>query len=371
MNSIMNTITTEGIRLSLRFLKPRHALLGAVGVLTLVACISQPQTNANDIETPVSVRELKPTGSINRLVNTSGTAMANYSADLNSEMSGTYKLQNNPRTGKFFKLGDTVKKGELIIRLEDKEYENNIRIRSRELQLEIAESEPAKQRELLEKGGATVSQVKNAELSAMNARYELETANLNLEKMNVVAPFDGVIVNLPFYSTDTKVAANQPMVSVMNYTNLFMEINLPESTIGSVQINQPVNITHYTLPNDTLKGVIGELSPAISSETRTFKGKVLINNSELKLRPGMYVKGDVVIDRAENVIVIPKNVILSQRNVRFVYVVERNVAVRRNLTTGIEDEDNVEVLEGLLENDQLIVRGFETLRENSRVKVLR
>jgi len=353
------------------FLNPGRIALYAIGLLFLTACNKQPQTGPNDIETPVSVRELKPTSSINRIVNTSGTAQATFSVDLNSEMSGLYKLQNNPRTGRPFRLGDAVKKGELIIRLEDKEYENNIRIESRKLSLEIAEQEQVKQKELLEKGGVTPSQVKNAEVQATNARYELENATLNLEKMKVVAPFDGVVVNLPHYSTDAKVSSNQPMASIMNYTNLFMEINLPESAIEHIQMNQKVHITHYTLPYDTLIGVIGELSPAISSETRTFKGKVLISNSELKLRPGMYVKGDVVIDRSEDAIVIPKNVILSQRNRRYVFVVERNVALMRTIITGIEDEDNVEVLEGLFENDQLIVRGFETLRENSRVKILR
>jgi RND family efflux transporter MFP subunit len=161
------------------------------------------------------------------------------------------------------------------------------------------------------------------------------------------------------------------MVSIMNYANLFMEINLPESAIEYIAVNQPVHITHYTLPYDTLRGVISELSPAISSETRTFKGKILINNTELKLRPGMFVKADVIIDRSENVIVIPKNVIQTSRNRKYVYVVDRNNAVIRNLVTGIEDEDNVEILEGLYENDQLIIRGYETLRENSRVKVLR
>ena len=346
-------------------------ILFALGVFFIAACNNPPQTGPSDIETPVSARELKPTGTISRLVNTSGTAQATFSVDLISEMSGHYQLQNSPRTGRPFKLGDAVRKGELIIRLEDNEYENNIRIESRKLSLEIAEQEQVKQKELQEKGGATGSQVKNAEVQATNARYELANALLNLEKMNVKAPFDGVIVNLPHYSAEAKVPANQPMAGVMNYSNMFVEINLPESAIEFIQINQPVHITHYTLPNDTLKGVISELSPAISSETRTFKGKILINNSELKIRPGMFVKADVVIEKAENAIVIPKNVIQTSRNTRFVYVVERNVAVMRTLTTGIEDEENVQVMEGLSENDQLIVRGFETLRENSRVKVLR
>ena len=345
--------------------------LSAIGVLFLAACNTPPQSAPTDIESQVTVRELRADGSISRLISTSGTVMAINSVDLNSEISGNYKLQNNPRTGQPFKLGDAVRKGELIVRLEDNEYENNVRLSSRQLSLEIAEQELVKQKELYELGGATATQIRNVEITVTNARYELTNAMLNLEKMNVKAPFDGVIVSLPHYTPDVRISSNQPMVGIMNYSSLFMEINLPESTIEHIKPNQLVHITHHTMPFDTLTGIISEISPAISSETRTFRGKIRINNADLQLRPGMFVKGDVIIERSENAIVIPKNVLQTARNRRFVYVVERNVAVMRNLVIGIEDEDNVEVLQGLHENDQLIIRGFETLRENSRVRVIR
>ena len=367
--SIIQTNCKDGFQL---WLKPACIALYALCFFYLMACTNQPQGTTTDIETPVSVRELKPTSTISQLYPTSGTAMSTFSVDLNSEMSGLYQLQTNPRTGRPFKLNDAVRKGELIIRLEDKEYENNNQIESRVLQLELAEQQQIKQKELKDLGGATETEIKNSEVSIINARTSLESTRLNLEKMNVVAPFDGVIVSLPHYSPDVKVASNQPMVGIMNYSNLLLEINLPESTIGYIQVNQPVHITHsISLPNDTLRGVISELSPAISSETRTYKGKILIDNAALKLRPGMFVKAEVVLDRSDNVIVIPKSVLMNQRNRRYVYVVERNLAVSRTIITGIEDEDNIEVIDGLYENDNLIIRGFETLRENSRVRVLR
>ena len=345
------------------------SLLFLTIVAIFSACNNQPQTTPSDIETPVSVREIKK-GSISRLINSSGTAMSTLSVELNSEMSGQYRLLNNPRTGKPFKLGDAVKKGQVIIRLEDKEYETNLRLDSRKLALTNAEQELQKQKELLELGGATATQIRNTEVTITNAKYDLEVANINLAKMNVIAPFDGVIVSLPHYTSNTRVTQNNLMVGIMDYSRLYMDINLPESTIEYVMPNQSVHITHYTLPNDTLLGVISEMSPAISTETRTFVSKILIDNKELKLRPGMFVKADVVVDRAESAIIIPKNVILSNRNRRYVYVVEKGTAVIRNIRLGIEDDDNAEIIEGLNENDNLIIRGFETLRENSRVKVL-
>ena len=132
---------------------------------------------------------------------------------------------------------------------------------------------------------------------------------------------------------------------------------------------QEVAITHYTLPDDTIAGVISELSPAISSETRTFTGKLLIDNKDLLLRPGMFVKADIVVDKSENTIVIPKEIVMNRGRRKSVYVVERGVARMRDIRTGLEDKDNIEVLEGLDLEEQLVTRGYETLRDNSKVKI--
>ena len=290
--------------------------------------------------------------SISKLINTTGTVQPTYGVSLNSEMSGFYKLQINPKTGKTFKMGDRVSKGTIIVRLEDKEYENGIAIDAKKLSLEIAEQEQSKQKALYEKGG-----------------YEYENAQLNLEKMKVKAPFDGVIVDLPHYTTDIRVEQGKPVVSLMAYDKMYMDINLPESSIRYVKEAQPVYITHYTIPGDTLKARVGELSPAISTETRTFKGKILIDNDQLKLRPGMFAKADIIVDRADSSIIIPKDVILSNRRRKYVYIVEKNTAKIRNLQTGLEDEYNIEILSGLNVNDNLVVKGFETLKEDAKVKI--
>ena len=345
-----------------RFLYPLFLLF------LMVSCGSQPQNNQNDIATPVSVTELKK-GSISKLINTTGTAFSTFSADLNAQMSGAYHLQNNPKTGKPFRLGDKVSKGQLIIYLEDKEYENGIALDAKELSLEISEQEQNKQKALYEKGGVTLSEMRNTEVKVTNARYDVENARLNLEKRNIKAPFDGVIVDLPHYTTGVKVEQNKPMVSMMDYARMYMDINLPESAISYVKAGQPVFITHYTIPDDTLKGTISELSPAISTETRTFKGKILIGNDRLLLRPGMFVKADIVVDKADSSIIIPKDVVLSNRRRKYVYIIEKNTAILRDIKTGLEDENNVEVVDGLNENDNLVIRGFETLKENSKVKV--
>lgn len=103
-----------------------------------------------------------------------------------------------------------------------------------------------------------MSEMRNTEVKVTNARYDYENAKLNLEKMKVKAPFDGVIVDLPHYTADTRVEQGKAMVSLMAYDKMYMDINLPESSIRYVKEAQPVYITHYTIPGDTLKARVGE-----------------------------------------------------------------------------------------------------------------
>lgn len=344
-------------------------MIAALGVAA-VSCNNQPQSESTELAVPVSIENVKKS-SISQFINTTGTAKAIYETALMSEVTGKYNLQTNPATGKPFKLGDKVKEGQVIIRFEDEEYVNGLAIDAKKLNLEISENEYEKQKSLYEKGGVTLRELRNSEVSKTNAQYDFESAEIRLAKMNIVAPFSGVIVELPYYTKGTRVTSGQPMVSLMSYDKMYVDINLPEKNISEVNLGQNVLITNYTITEDTLIGSVSELSPMISSETRTFSGKLLINNPDLKLRPGMFVKADIITAKKDSVIVIPKNIILSGNRGKYVFIVERNSAADdRQIVTGIENKDFVEVVEGLSVNDRLIIKGFETLRDNSKVKII-
>ncbi len=352
-------------------MKNFKTLLLLAGIIAVtVSCNNQPQSEATELAVPVSVENVK-LQSIRQFVNTTGTAKSIYETTLNSEITGEYQLMKNPATGAPFKLGDKVKQGQVIIRLEDEEYVNGIQLESQKLNLEIAEQEYEKQKSLYDKGGVTLRELRNSEVSKTNAQYSFESAEIRLAKMNVVAPFAGVIVDLPYYTKGTRVSSGSPMVSLMAYDKMYMEINLPEKNISDIKVGQEVLITNYTIAEDTLTGFVSELSPMISNETRTFAGKLTINNPDLKLRPGMFVKADIITAQKDSTIVIPKNIILSGNRGKYVFVVGRNSSADdRRITTGLENQEYIEITEGLNRNDRLIIKGFETLRDNAKVKVI-
>lgn len=342
----------------------------ALVVMGAISCNNQPTSESSDLAVPVSVENIK-LKSIRQYITTTGTAKANSETELTSEIEGDYLLQVNPKTGKKFKLGDRVDKGQVIIKLENEEYLNGLNIGSKKLNLEISEQEYEKQQSLYEKGGVTLRELRNSEVSKIDAQNSYESSQIQLAKMQIVAPFAGVIVELPYYTEGVRVSSGQSMVNLMSYDKMYVEINLPEKNISDVKIGQDVLITNYTLTEDTLLAHVTELSPVISTETRTFAGKLQIDNPELKLRPGMFIKANIITAQKDSAIVIPRDVIMTGSRGKYVFIVGRNSAADdRRITTGISNDEEIEVTEGLSANDRLIIKGFETLRDNSKVKVI-
>jgi len=85
----------------------------------------------------------------------------------------------------------------------------------------------------------------------------------------------------------------------------------------------------------------------------------------------MFVKADIVVNRRDSAIVIPKNIILSRQKGKTVFVVDRGVAAERIIETGLENLTDVEVTRGLARNERIVTGGFETLSNRSKVKIIK
>lgn len=336
----------------------------------LFSCNNNRGNSTSETTTPVWVEDVQ-FRDIEEYITTTGTAKASKTVEISSESEGDYYLQTNPRTGRPYRLGDIVEQGDIIIRLENKEYENNVQLESKKLQIEITEKEWEGQKVLFEKGGATEKDVNNAKDSYINAKLNLENAYITLEKMNIRAPFRGVIVNLPYYTPGVETASGNVMVGIMDYSKMYIETQFPENAMEKLAVGQNVHITNYNIKEDTLQGKLTQLSPAINEDTRTFSGYIEISNPELKLRPGMFAKADVVTVRKDSVLAIPKDIIKNRRHGQLVYTVNRNSAEEIAIQTGISDDEYIEVEKGLKPGDKIVTRGYEWLRNRSKVKVMK
>ncbi len=342
----------------------------AVAFTAITSCRNQEQNLNADVEIPVSVETIK-LKSIEEFINTTGTAFPKGEIALKSKITASYYLEKNTATGRPWQLGDKIKAGALIARLEDKEYVNSLKLETNQLNLELSESELRKQESLYEKGGVTLKDLKTAGINYENAKTTVENSRLQLDKTRIIAPIDGVIVDLPYYTQSTQVETGSTIAKIMDYQAMYMDVQLPEKYISVIKPGQLVKLTNYTIPEDTIIGNITQLSPAINADTRTFKGNISIDNARYLLRPGMFVKADIVTNHRDSVIVIPKSIILSRQKGKTVFIVDRGIAAERIIETGLENVINAEVTKGLLKNNRIVTSGFETLNNKSKVKIIK
>lgn len=346
--------------------------LAVVALIAFVAggCDQGETRGDRDVAVPVSVSEAGYQA-ISEFIQTTGTVKAVRSADLTTEVKGNYYLQNHPAKGQPYALGDQIRKGQTLVKLENREYELNIQLESVKLEQKLSKQEYDKQKALYEKGGVTLRELTNAEKAYINAQAALEEARLNMDKLSIGAPFTGVITQLPHHTRGTQVAANTTVATIMDYRELIMEVSLPEKTLTRIKAGQPVKVNHYSLESETLEGKVTEISPAVDPTTRMFDAKLRVQNPNKTLRPGMFVKANVLVEHKDSVITLPREVVLDKDDRKVVYVVQKDRARERTVVTGLESDQRIEIIDGIEEDERVVTDGYETLRDRSKVRILR
>ena len=350
--------------------QPVKRIIPVACILALAAgCDSGDTRFETTVEVAVSVEEIEP-GIIEEFVIATGTVIAVKDAVISSETAGYYRPVANPATGRPYELGDTISMDTEVIHLDNPEEENSIRMDSVVLTLDITERMYGQQQTLHEKGGVTLSELKDSERSFMDARYSYESAQLRLSKLSVTAPFDGVIVELPHYTPGVRIASGTEIFRILDYSTLTMEVSLPEKRLGEVIVGQPIRVSNYTMSDTVLSGRIAQVSPVLDPDTRTFTAVITVDNPDLMLRPGMFVKTEIIVASSENTVVVPADVVIERRNRKTVYVVDRGFARYRIVETGLENPSRVEIVSGLEAGERLVVDGFETLRDGAAVRIV-
>jgi len=343
--------------------KIKNGIISLLLLILVQACDNEESDIQTEIKIPVSVLSIKPQ-SISRFIETTGTVYSSKEGTMKSELAGIYKLQMNPATRKPFALGDAVKSGQVLIKIEDKEFVNNLQLEGKKLNLELSDTNLKKQSSLYDKGGVTQTELKNAAIQFVNAKYSYENAEIQMAKMAVKVPFDGVIVEIPYHTNGVKIETGQEMFKVMDYSQLLMDVKLPEKHLPEITLNQLVQITNYNMARDTIRGRISQISPVINADTRTFQSVLQINNNNGLLRPGMFIKAAILSEKRDSTIVIPKETIISRQDGKVVFTVENGIATERKITTGLENLDVIEVL-SVSNCNELLIWAFSRFSSNS------
>ncbi len=211
-------------------------------------------------------------------------------------------------------------------------------------------------------------EMRKAELTQATAN--LNAVKVNLDKTIVDAPFDGVIT-ARYDDPGANANLTKPLFDIEQNNPVKIIGTLIEKDLYQVVAGKTkVVITVDSVTGD-FKGTIDKIYPSIDNISRTGKIEIHLNNSDNRLRSGMFAKIDVLITTHENSVVVPRDSLVKYENNYLAYVVEkqgdREIAIRRDVKVGIIEDDRAEILEGLKPGEVFISKGTEFVRENSPV----
>jgi RND family efflux transporter MFP subunit len=185
----------------------------------------------------------------------------------------------------------------------------------------------------------------------------------------VRASISGHLTGLTDATEGTLVNQNTLIGKIMDYSQVLVDLKIPNSQIVAVTLGQTVRVRNYAFPDRTFSGRTTGVDPALDPATRTFRVVATVENPELLLRPGMFVEAEIVTESREDVVLVPRELVLTRRNRKVVFVEEEGRAQMRDVETGLEDRERVEILEGVDTGERLITSNYETLRPRTRVRV--
>ena len=333
----------------------------------LISGCSQPsEQRAVDLTVPVTVMPVE-TGAIEDVVTATGTLRPVREAQLISEIRGALHFSRSE--GRRLDKGMSVKKGQVIARLENQEWVVGARLESKKLASETAQKTLREQELLFQRGLTTEREVENARKIWQDAVSTYEDARIQMEKLYLRTPIDGVLSELTDATEGTLINQNTVVAKIVDYSHVLVDLSIPNAQIGKIDIGQPVRVANYAFPDRAFDGEITAINPVLDETTRTFRAIGAVENTGLSLRPGMFVKVEIVVESRRDVILIPRTLVQRRRNQTVVFIEEEGRAQQRDVETGLEDRERVEILSGLSAGDRLITSNYETLRPRTRVRI--
>jgi membrane fusion protein (multidrug efflux system) len=251
-------------------------------------------------------------------------------------------------------------------------------VEARQVQLAEAERERKRVISLFEQGTIPAQQrdraASAAELAAAGlnlATANLELAELNLRESTIVSPIDGVIT-AQHIDEGNLVSQGQRIVSIADIRTVRVLAAAPERYAARIARGMPVRIGVDAFRDRTFEAQVYCVHPVLDEQTNTIRVEVRLPNDELLLRPGMFARMTLVLDRKDNAVVVPRDVVLGGKiDQPYVYVIEDGAARKRLVEIGLREGERYEIAAGLRPGESLVVNGMHYLADGVRADVVR
>ena len=301
---------------------------------------------------------LVQTQTLSESIELPGTIVAGESTEIHPEVAGRIVTLN-------VREGAQVGKGAVLAKL----YDGDLQAQKRklEVQLRMALQTEERYNQLQKIGGISKQDYDVTALQVSNIRADLSIINTEIARTVVRAPFSGKL-GLKEISTGAYVTPQSIISTIQKTTGLRIDFKVPEKYTGLIKKGQFVNFT-IEGSNRTYSAVVTASEAGIAEATRSLTMRAQVRGDETGLIPGGFAKVRIAFEPNHDAIMIPTQALISQARGKKVYVYRNGIAAFVDITTGVRDSANVQVLNGINKGDTVIVTGLLSLKPDAKVNI--
>jgi len=263
--------------------------------------------------------------------------------------------------------GSFVKEGQVLASLADSQKmveAQKAEIRLHNSTVELQRKEASYQQKIISQ-----ADYDKAKFEKDVADSELKASKVALARLTIRAPFSGIITER-FIEKGQNIALGTQLFTLLDRDPLQARIYLPEKEVFGIEKNQQVNLTLNAQKDVKFAGKIDQINPAVDSKTGTVKVTIVVDKAPDEVRPGSFIDVRLVTQRHENALLIPKRALVEEAGEKYVFLLNKDMVVRRTVKVGFTDNGNAEILLGISAGNTAVIAGQGSLRDGSRAEVV-
>ncbi len=307
--------------------------------LAVEAMILNPQNLSNEIEVP-------------------GSIMAFESTEIHPEMSGRVTQLN-------LSEGKMVSKGALLAKLYDGDLQATLN--KLQVQLSIAQANENRSAQLLKIQGISQQDYDMSLLNVNNIKADIEITKANISKTVILAPFSGKL-GLKNISPGAFVTPSTVLATIGQVNQLKLQFTVPEKYGAQIKQGQDIEFV-IDGSGKTFHASVSATEVSIEENTRSLSVRAIVKGGDPLLIPGAFATVHIILSRTNDALMIPTGAISPVGRKKMVFLYKGGKAFSAEVTTGVRDSSNVEVLTGLNKGDTVITTGILFLKPNADVKL--
>jgi len=210
---------------------------------------------------------------------------------------------------------------------------------------------------------------KNELLEPINFNTKVNKGDIlaKLSNKTITAPFSGVIGKRGI-SGSSLGGENTIILTLDDSRRILCDLTIPETYAAILKKGLKLNATFSAYKDKTFSGIIELVASRVDAQTRSILARAKINNENLEILPGSLLEIEILYNE-KNALSIPDTALIMEGNKKFVYqIIENNMIKKTEIETGVRDQENLEVLDGLTQGDKVVAEGLTKVRPNMKIK---